>query len=49
MRLYHGSNRMHLKHLEPRQADHDRPYLYLSTLELTAAFYLINTAERLFY
>ena len=49
MRLYHGSNRMHLKRLEPRQADHDRPYLYLSTLELTAAFYLINAVERPFY
>ncbi len=34
MILYHGSNTGNIKILEPRLADHDRPYIYLTTLEI---------------
>lgn len=36
MKLYHGSNRRGIRILEPRQADHDRPYIYLTTMEVVA-------------
>lgn len=49
MILYHGSRTGGIEILEPRQADHDRPYLYLSTLEVVAAFYLCNAVERPYY
>ena len=49
MILYHGSRTGGIKTLEPRLADHDRPYLYLSTLEVVAAFYLCNGVERPYY
>ena len=49
MILYHGSNTGDIQVLEPRQADHDRPYIYMSTLEVVAAFYLCNRVERPYY
>ncbi|MBQ8604341.1 MAG: hypothetical protein IJ410_05835 [Oscillospiraceae bacterium] len=49
MILYHGSNTTGIKTLQPRQADHDRPYIYMSTLEVVAAFYLCNAVERPYY
>ena len=49
MILYHGSNTANIQVLEPRQADHDRPYIYLSTSEVVAAFYLCNRVERPYY
>ncbi len=49
MILFHGSNTENIKILEPRQADHDRPYIYLTTLEIVAGFYLINAVERPYY
>lgn len=38
MKLYHGSNIGDIKVLEPRQADHDRPYVYMTTLMLWRHF-----------
>lgn len=49
MILYHGSNTGNIKVLEPRQADHDRPYVYMTTLEVVSAFYLCNAVERPYY
>lgn len=49
MILYHGSNTENLKVLEPRQADHDRPYVYMTTLEVISAFYLCNAVTRPYY
>lgn len=49
MLLYHGSNTPDIKILKPRQADHDRPYLYMTTIKIVAGFYLINTVERPYY
>ena len=49
MKLYHGSNIAGIKVLEPRQADHDRPYIYMSTIEVVAAFYLCNAVEKPYY
>ena len=49
MILYHGSRTDGIEVLEPRQADHDRPYIYMSTLEVVAAFYLCNAVERPYY
>lgn len=49
MILYHGSNIENLKVLEPRQADYDRPYVYMTTLEIVSAFYLCNAVERPYY
>lgn len=49
MRLYHGSQTEGIQVLEPRLADHDRPYIYLSTLEIVAGFYLCNAVERPYY
>ena len=49
MRLYHGSNTGDLKILEPRQADHDRPYVYMTTIDVVAAFYLCNAVEKPYY
>lgn len=49
MILFHGSKTGGIQTLEPRQADHDRPYLYLTTLEPVAALYLCNAVERPYY
>lgn len=49
MILYHGSRTGGIHTLEPRQADHDRPYLYLTTLETVAALYLCNAVEKPWY
>jgi len=49
MKLYHGSNIGNIKVLEPKQADHDRPYVYMATNEVVAAFYLCNAVEKPFY
>lgn len=35
--------------MEPRQADHDRPYIYLTTMEVVSAFYLCNAVQRPYY
>ena len=42
MKLYHGSNVTGLTQLVPKQADHDRPYVYLTTIEQVATLYLCN-------
>lgn len=49
MKLYHGSNIGNIKVLEPKLADHERPYVYLTTLEVVAAFYLCNGVEKPYY
>lgn len=49
MILYHGSSNADIKVLKPKQADHDRPYVYLTTLDVVAAFYLCNAVERPYY
>lgn len=49
MLLYHGSNTEGLTQLAPRQADHDRPYVYLTTIEQVAAMYLCNAVQRPYY
>lgn len=49
MILYHGSRTPGIQVLEPRQADHDRPYIYLTTIEVVAVFYLCNAVERPYY
>lgn len=35
--------------LKPNLADHDRPYVYLTTIDVVAAFYLCNAVERPYY
>lgn len=49
MILFHGSNKLGLTELKPQQADHDRPYVYMSTIDTVAAFYLCNAVERPYY
>ena len=49
MVLYHGSNITGLTQLKPMQADHDRPYVYLTTIETVAALYLCNAVEKPYY
>lgn len=49
MKLYHGSNIGNITVLEPRQADHDRPYIYMTTIDVVAAFYLCNAVEKPYY
>ncbi|MDE7194134.1 MAG: hypothetical protein K2O14_09225 [Oscillospiraceae bacterium] len=49
MTLYHGSRTGGIGVLKPNLADHDRPYVYMSTLEAVAAFYLCNAVERPYY
>ncbi|WP_051209491.1 hypothetical protein [Butyrivibrio sp. WCD3002] len=49
MRLYHGSNVLGLNVLEPRLADHDRPYVYMTTIDAVAALYLCNAVEKPYY
>lgn len=49
MILYHGSNTFGIETLEPHLADHDRPYVYMSTIEIVAGFYMVNAVERPYY
>jgi hypothetical protein len=49
MILYHGSNTGNIKVLKPNQADHDRPYVYMTTMDVVATFYLCNAVERPYY
>lgn len=49
MILYHGSNTPYIEILEPRQADHDRPYIYMTTIDVVSAFYICNAVERPYY
>ncbi len=49
MILYHGSNTADIETLVPHQSDHDRPYIYMSTIDVVAAFYLCNAVERPYY
>lgn len=49
MILYHGSSTGNIKILKPNQADHDRPYIYMTTMDVVAAFYLCNAVERPYY
>lgn len=49
MILYHGSNTPNIEILEPRQADHDRPYIYMTTIDVVSAFYICNAVERPYY
>lgn len=49
MRLFHGSNIDGINILEPHLADHDRPYIYLSTNKIVAGFYMVNAVERPYY
>lgn len=46
MRLYHGSNVSGLDILKPQLADHDRPYVYMTTIDTVAALYLCNAVEK---
>lgn len=49
MILYHGSNTGNIKVLKPNQADHDRPYVYMTTIDVVAALYLCNAVDRPYY
>lgn len=49
MKLFHGSNTSGIRMLEPRLADHDRPYIYLTAIDVVAAFYLCNAVEKPWY
>lgn len=49
MTLYHGSTVTGLDVLKPNLADHDRPYVYLTTIDVVAAFYLCNAVESPYY
>lgn len=49
MKLYHGSTTGGIKTLQPNQADHDRPYVYMTTIDVVAAFYLCNAVARPYY
>lgn len=49
MKLFHGSNTSNIKVLKPNLADHDRPYVYMVTNPVVAAFYLCNAVDRPYY
>ncbi|MBP3704773.1 MAG: hypothetical protein J6I98_04480 [Clostridia bacterium] len=49
MQLFHGSRTGGITILEPRLADHDRPYVYMTTNEIVALFYLCNAVEKPYY
>ncbi len=49
MRLYHGSNMLGLDVLKPKVADHERPYVYMTTIDTVAALYLCNAVEKPYY
>jgi len=49
MKFYHGSHIGNIKTLLPKHADHDSPYVYLTTIEAVAAIYLCNPMEKPYY
>jgi len=49
MQLFHGSRTGGIEILELRQADHDRPYVYMTTNRIVALFYLCNAVEKPYY
>lgn len=49
MQLFHGSRTGGIEVLEPRLADHDRPYVYMTTNKIVALFYLCNAVEKPYY
>ena len=49
MLLYHGSSSGDLKVLQPFTADHGKPYVYLTTDEVSAGFYAESLLERPYY
>ncbi|MGL5507740.1 MAG: hypothetical protein ACRDB0_07550, partial [Paraclostridium sp.] len=49
MILYHGSNTGGIYDLEPTVADHERPYVYMTTIDVVSAFYLCNAVEKPYY
>lgn len=49
MKLYHGSNIKGIQILEPKLADHDCPYVYMTTIDVVAAFYLCNAVSKPYY
>lgn len=49
MKLYHGSNTADIKVLQPRLADHEQPYIYMTTIDVVSAFYICNAVERPYY
>lgn len=49
MVLYHGSNIGNIEVLRPNQADHDQPYVYMTTIDVVAAFYLCNAVKSPYY
>ena len=49
MKLFHGSSVGNIHTLEPRLADHERPYIYLSENDVVASFYIVNAVERPYY
>lgn len=49
MILFHGSKTGSIEILEPRKADHERPYIYLTTIDVVAAFYLCNAVQKPYY
>ncbi|MBO5253646.1 MAG: hypothetical protein J6C51_06870 [Clostridia bacterium] len=49
MQLFHGSRTGGITVLEPRLADHDRPYVYTTTNRIVALLYLCNAVEKPYY
>ena len=49
MKLYHGSRTGNIKTLIPKKADHEKAYVYLTTIEAVAAIYLCNPMEKPHY
>lgn len=49
MLLYHGSSTGDLRTLQPFTADHGKPYVYLTTDEVSAAFYAVSLVLRPYY
>lgn len=49
MLLYHGSSTGDLRMLQPFTADHGKPYVYLTTDEVSAGFYAASSVERPYY
>ncbi|RHA51985.1 GNAT family N-acetyltransferase [Eubacterium ventriosum] len=47
MKLFHGSNIGGIKILEPQLADHDRPYIYMATIEVVEFFYNLHSKENI--
>ena len=49
MKLYHGSKTVNLEILKPFLADHGRPYVYMSTIDVVAAKEVKILWVKLFY